>query len=119
MEIQRANIILYCSKWDETVDFYQNKLKLPVCVSLVWFIEFKINEMTCLSIADEKKTIMKSSRGKGHVITLKVEEIQKIYLELKNTGLNPSEIREHSWGAQVINIFDPEGNRIEFWSDHH
>jgi catechol-2,3-dioxygenase len=36
-------------------------------------------------------------------------------VRLKGAGLNPTEVKE-IWGAKAFYIFDPEGNRIEFWS---
>ncbi|HAE23084.1 MAG TPA: glyoxalase, partial [Spirochaetaceae bacterium] len=41
-QIVCANIILYCEKWPETVDFYQTGLQLPVTVSKDWFVEFRL-----------------------------------------------------------------------------
>jgi hypothetical protein len=31
-------------------------------------------------------------------------------------GVNPTAIKQHAWNAKVIHVFDPEGNRIEFWA---
>ena len=41
--IKAANTILYCSKWDETVLFYRDQLKLSVSFSTDWFVEFSLN----------------------------------------------------------------------------
>ena len=48
---------------------------------------------------------------------MKVADIRDLSLELKNAGLNPTEIKRHPWGADVIYLYDPEGNRLEFWSE--
>jgi len=48
---------------------------------------------------------------------MRVTDIQKTYSELKDAGMNPAEIKKHKWGAEVLYIYDPEGNRLEFWSD--
>ncbi len=117
MKIETVNIILYCKKWCETIEFYKNKLKFEVTDSYDWFTEFKLNEFACLSVANEERASVKSSRGKGLTITMKVDAIEEIHSFLRQAGLNPGPIKEHPWGAKVIHIYDPEGNRLEFWSN--
>jgi len=116
IKINSSNIILYCRKWEEMVSFYQALLNLPVITSLDWFIEFKISDTSRLSIADESKTSIESNDGKGITITFEVNDIQRTHANLIQMGLNHPAIKDHLWGAQVIHIYDPEGNRIEFWT---
>ena len=116
MKIKTTNTILYCRKWEETVIFYKTQLRLQVTTSREWFVEFKLNEASRLSIADEARTSIDSSGGEGITITLEVDDIEMIHLYLNEVGLNPTPIKDHAWGARVIHIYDPEGNRLEFWS---
>ncbi len=116
MDIRTVNTILYCKKWNETVDFYKNKLKLQVTASFEWFVEFKLNEGSRLSIANQERASISSSGGKGLTITMRVDDIEETRSILKETGLNPTSIKDHPWGAKVIYLLDPEGNRLEFWS---
>ena len=116
MDIKTANTILYCRKWKETVAFYQTQLDLHVTISNEWFVEFKLNETSRLSIADQTRCSIDSNDGKGITITLEVDNIDTTHLYLNEVGLNPTPIKDHPWGAKVIHIYDPEGNRIEFWS---
>ncbi|MBI9090393.1 MAG: VOC family protein [Desulfobacterium sp.] len=116
MDIKTANTILYCRKWKETVAFYKAQLGLEVTTSCEWFVEFKLNVAARLSIADEARTSIDSNRGKGITITLEVEDIETTHLYLSKVGLNPPPIKDHAWGAKLIHIYDPEGNRLEFWS---
>jgi len=116
MEIKTANTILYCRKWKEAVCFYEAQLRLPVTTSKEWFVEFKLNEASRLSIADEAKSSIDSAAGRGITITFEVDDIKMAHLYLSDAKLNPTRIKDHPWGAKVIYIFDPEGNRIEFWS---
>lgn len=37
---------------------------------------------------------------------------------VQQMGLEDSVIKDHPWGAQVIHIHDPEGNRVEFWTSN-
>ncbi len=116
MDIKTVNTILYCRNWRETVDFYQTKLKLPVTASFEWFVEFKLNEGSRLSIADEERASIGSAAGKGLTITLRVDDIEKMRAFLEGAGVRPTLIRDHPWGGKVVYIYDPEGHRLEFWS---
>lgn len=116
MGIRTVNTILYCNKWNETVDFYKTHLRLPVATSLEWFVEFKLNETSRLSIADTARTSIGSSDGNGITITMEVDDIKTTHSYLGEAGLNPTAIIDHAWGSKVVYIYDPEGHRIEFWS---
>ncbi len=114
--LKNTNTILYCKKWQETVDFYQHRLRLPVNFASDWFVEFKLNETANLSIADECRATIKSCGGAGITITLQVESITEAWQYLHNNGLAIEPIREHPWGARVFYFLDPEGHRLEVWS---
>ena len=113
--IKTANTILYCGKFEETVEFYRDHLKLPVNFSTDWFVEFCLSAASRLSIADEKRASIKSCRGKGVTLALEVENIDKAWEDIDKAGLNPTGIRKHFWNARVFYLFDPEGHRIEIW----
>ncbi len=115
MKIKTTNTILYCHKWEQVLAFYKTKLGLEINFSNEWFVEFKLTEQSYLSVADESVTSIKSSQGHGITITLEVEDIEDFFVFLKKSGCNPSPIKAHAWGATVIYVFDPEGNRLEFW----
>jgi catechol 2,3-dioxygenase-like lactoylglutathione lyase family enzyme len=115
VKIKSTNTILYCKKWEETVEFYRTGLKLLVLSSNEWFVEFKLNEMSRLSVANEARTSIDSSGGKGITVSLQVADIEQTQAELIAAGINSTPIKE-VWGAKDIYIHDPEGNRLEFWS---
>jgi catechol 2,3-dioxygenase-like lactoylglutathione lyase family enzyme len=115
VKIKSTNTILYCKNWQETVEFYRTGLKLPVLSSNEWFVEFKLNEMSRLSVANEARTSVKSGEGKGITVSLQVADIEQTRIELIEAGGNPTPIRE-VWGAKAIYVHDPAGSRLEFWS---
>ncbi len=116
LSIKTTNTILYCEKWQECVAFYKTQLGLSVTTENDWFVEFKLTESSRLSVANTAKTSIKSSKGEGITITFKVDDIEMIYQNLQKAKLKPTPIKDHHWGAKVIYIYDPEGNRLEFWS---
>lgn len=115
MEIQRANTILYCTRWSETVEFYENALRLPILVRKDWFVEFRLGRDVSLSIADEARATIHTSEGDGLTITLRVSDAATTREELVKRGLKPEPMRR-VWGSNAFFLRDPEGNRLEFWS---
>jgi predicted enzyme related to lactoylglutathione lyase len=116
LSIKSANTILYCEKWEPTVAFYKDCLKLPTSLATDWFVEFRLTDTACLSVADEKRATVKSNRGAAITLSFQAEDIKKTRQLLLRSGLTPGPIKDHAWGAQVFYLFDPEGHRIEFWS---
>ena len=115
MKYKTLNTILYCSQWEDTVNFYKEVLKLEVCFSNTWFIEFCLNDGARLSVANEKNATIQNNRGQGITLGFQVDDIQSMYAFIKEFGIPASPIKE-LWGAHVFYIHDPEGTRIEFWS---
>ena len=115
MKFKAVNTILYCKKWQETVDFYRYGLKLLVISSNDWFMEFKLNEMSRLSVANADRTSIKSGDGNGITISLQINDIEQTQTELMEAGIAPAAIKD-VWGSKAIYIRDPEGNRLEFWA---
>lgn len=116
MKIKRINSILYCDKWQQTVAFYKRVLHCPVSMENEWFVEFKVAPGACLSVADAAHTSMQSSGGQGLTISLQVEDAARARQELLEMGFEPTEVRS-LWGADVVYVWDPEGHRLEFWSE--
>lgn len=110
-----VNTILYCKKWEETVAFYRDRLCLPAIFSCDWFVEFSLNPMSRLSIADEARATIKGCGGRGITITLEVTDIDAVHAMAETAGINPTRPTHHPWGAKVFYLFDPEGHRIEIW----
>jgi catechol 2,3-dioxygenase-like lactoylglutathione lyase family enzyme len=115
VKIKSTNTILYCKNWQETVEFYRTGLKLLVLSSNEWFVEFKLNEMSRISVANEARTSIDSSGGKGITVSLQVADVEQTRTELIEAGISATPIKD-VWGAKAIYVHDPEGNRLEFWS---
>lgn len=113
-EINRSNIILYCRNWPEMVQFYRDRLGLPINHQDDWFIEFQLNDNTFISVADESRTSIKSAAGQGITLTWQVANVVEARAALIAQGIDVTEIK-HRWGAKVCYLHDPECNRIELW----
>ncbi|MBS0012952.1 MAG: VOC family protein [Desulfobacterales bacterium] len=110
-----ANTILYCKNWQQTVAFYKDRLGLAVNFANDWFVEFCLAGGARLSIADQSRASVKSCGGAGITLALEVEEIEAVRAHMHESGLGPTDIRDHPWGARVFYFYDPEGHRIEIW----
>lgn len=74
-----------------------------------------MNEVSRLSIADERHASVKSSEGRGLTIAIGVDDIHSAFLYVTNLGLNPTSIKKHAWNAKVFHVFDHEGTRLKIW----
>jgi catechol-2,3-dioxygenase len=115
MKIQTSNTILYCSQWDKTVEFYTIGLNLPVLPVKEWFMELQLTDSARLSIAHADHTSIKSGGGKGLTISLQTDDVEIAYTCFQGKGLHPKPLHR-VWDSKAFYLFDPEGNRIEFWS---
>ena len=107
LQVITANTILYCTKWEETVAFYKDVLKLEIGFANDWFVEFNLNRCARLSVANEQRASIKSSHGTGITIGLHVENIQNLHAYLTDAGGAPTKIKE-LWGSNVFYVHDPE-----------
>jgi catechol 2,3-dioxygenase-like lactoylglutathione lyase family enzyme len=114
-EIQRVNTILYCRRWAETVAFYRDRLSLEISFESDWFVEFRVSPTAFLSIADQSRASISSAGGKGITLSLQIGRLPDLHHHLTDIGVAPTAIRSGVMGADVFYLFDPEGNRIEFW----
>jgi len=115
MKIEVVNTILYCRNWADCVAFYRDDLQFEVNFANEWFVEFKLNEAACLSVADAGRAWVGPSSGEGVMVSLRVENLVDLRSELEIKGLDPTPVEE-VWGSEVFSVFDPEGVRLEFWS---
>ncbi|MCB0016156.1 MAG: VOC family protein [Anaerolineales bacterium] len=111
-----TNTILYCRHWAETAHFYETKLCLPVSFENDWFIEFRLTDGTFLSIANAVRTSIDDVQGQGVTLAWKVPNLGRAKQLLEDRGITTTVIQQ-KWNAQVFYLFDPEGHRIELWTD--
>ena len=108
--------MLYCERWAETVAFYESVLGLTVAFRNEWFVEFQLSTSSYLSIADAARATVDSVGGRGVTLTWRVPDLAEARTLLVAGDVAATEIRRR-WGADVFYCHDPEGHRIEMWSD--
>jgi catechol-2,3-dioxygenase len=119
MQITAGNTIIYCNMWPEMVAYYRDQLGLqPTFEKDAWFIELQLCEGCHLSLAAAERCSVPSAHGKGLTLSWKVAELAALHASLVAKGIETSDITSHSWRAPYFYIHDPEGNRIELWSEN-
>ena len=115
LPVLRANTILYCRRWKETVAFYRDRLGLESVFQYDWFVEFRLTPTAFLSVADQSRATLTSAGGKGITLSFQIDDLHAAHHAFVTDGLAPTAIRSQVMGADVFYLFDPEGTRIEFW----
>ncbi len=116
--IRAINTIIYCQKWQETVSFYRNIFCFPILFENDWFVEFEVTAQSRLSVANERRSTIKSAKGQGLTLTFQVDQADATWQYLMNLGVSVGRIADHTWGGRAFFLSDPEGNRLEIWSVH-
>lgn len=116
MRVVRANVILYCERFAETVAFHRALLgDGAVTFENDWFVELAVGEGAYVSIADSARATIAPAGGAGITLSWEVDDVRSTRDELVAAGVEVSEVR-HRFGSPVVDLFDPEGHRIELWS---
>jgi catechol 2,3-dioxygenase-like lactoylglutathione lyase family enzyme len=114
--VRRSNTILYTDHWAETVAFYRESLSLTVAFENQWFVEFVLAPGAYVSVADATRSSIAPGRGEGITLSLQVDDVRAVRADLVRADVEVGEIGVR-WGADVLDVHDPSGNRIEFWSE--
>lgn len=114
--VGRSNTILYCRHWQPTVRFYRDDLGLTVLAENEWYVEFRITTASSLSLADSANATIDDVDGQGITLSWRVTDLTATRNRLIDHDLAPSEIRNVG-DAVAFYLIDPEGHRVEVWSD--
>lgn len=112
--VARTNTILYCAQWPATVAFYRDQLCLPVTHATDWFMEFQVSDHAYLSVADSARATISPAHGAGLTLSWQVTNLLLIQQQLIALGIVTTPLKK-KWGAHVLYLHDPEGNRLELW----
>ena len=116
VSISRVNTVLYCDAWEATVGFYRDALGLAIEHTSDWFVEFRVTDDAFLSVADQRRATINAVDGQGITLTFQTTDVVEARALLEQHGIATTAI-ERRWDAHVCYCHDPEGHRIEFWSD--
>ena len=115
LRVDRSNVILYCERWVETVEFYREILGGSVTADHGWFVELAVGDGSYLSVADAAHATIAAAGGAGLTLSWQVPDVEAARKALVAAGVVVSEVRRR-FGSPVVDLYDPEGHRIELWS---
>lgn len=116
VRVDRSNTILYCARWVDVVAFYRDGLALEIAFENDWFVEFATGPGAFLSVADAARSSIGPGDGSGLTLSWRVADVAVERSRLQARGVEVGEIASR-WGARVVDLFDPAGNRVELWSN--
>lgn len=117
----KLNAGIITEKLKETKEFYMQMLDFGVTFENEFYILLhtpnKEAEISFLlpNHPSQKPLFHQPFQGKGMYLTIEVEDVDKVYHELKNKGVKIEiEIRDEPWGDRHFAIQDPNGISIDF-----
>ncbi|KAB7530356.1 glyoxalase [Flagellimonas olearia] len=117
----KLNAGIITEKLAETKKFYTEKLDFGITFENEFYILLHTpNKETQLSFLlpnhpSQRSIFQKPFKGQGMYLTIEVDEVDKLYNELKQKGVAMEiEIRDEPWGDRHFAIVDPNGIGIDF-----
>ena len=118
LNIKSSNTIIYCKNWNACQRFYSEVFKLEIRFQKDdWFIEYQLRNGACLSIADETRCTIEPALGKGLTLSFFVDNLEELHRYFEQQKVDVTPIKTNSWRAPFFFAKDPDGNRIEFWTE--
>lgn len=114
--VERTNTVLYCDRWADVVAFYRDRLGLTVAFENDWFVEFAVHAGGFLSVANAARSSIRAGDGAGITLSWQVADVTDVRSAIAEAGVEVGDLSRR-FGADVFDVFDPAGNRIEFWSE--
>jgi len=112
MKIKESGIILFTENYKQAVDFYVNKLGLPLRLQTEYLSFLDFGDSYLLIEGTGIATKAEKSREQNSVcLRIDVNDFDETISELIGRGVIV-EVKRFDWGTIGV-IIDPEGNRIE------
>jgi len=111
-----CHTILYCRKWEECISFYRDILGFPVVFDNNILAEVEPAPNVRIGLMNVSRTKKNVTAPETIVLSFRLTNIEKAYGLLREKCKVAVERKGHHWGAQVVELRDPEGRLIEFWS---
>ncbi|TAI48208.1 VOC family protein [Flagellimonas allohymeniacidonis] len=116
----KLNAGIITEKLEETKEFYTKTLDFKVLFENDFYMLLQTpNKSAELSFLlpnhpSQKPIFQSPFRGQGIYLTIEVDDVDKVYEELKNKGCAMEiEIRDEPWGDRHFAIVDPNGVGID------
>jgi catechol 2,3-dioxygenase-like lactoylglutathione lyase family enzyme len=117
LPVIRFHTILLSHSWAECRAFYGDLLGFPIVDRKERFVEFQVTPESRIGLIDVagRRHVTEGLEDR-FVLSFCVDDLEATYEQLSSRRVEMSEIRDHPWGDRVLEMKDPEGRRIEFWT---
>lgn len=116
LSVRSFHTVLYCDQWEECIAFYRDVLGFPVVFANEIFVEVQPAEGARIGLMNASRTRWSALRSDSLILSFRVADIEKTHQTLKKELSGIGQIVDHSWGARLFEIKDPDDRRIELWS---
>jgi catechol 2,3-dioxygenase-like lactoylglutathione lyase family enzyme len=116
LPLMSCHTILYCRKWKECISFYRDVLGFPIVFDNNILVELAAAPNVRIGLMDVSRTKRNVTAPENIVFSFRVADIEKAYNLLREKCKGAVERKDRRWGAQIVELRDPEGRMIEFWS---
>lgn len=116
----KLNAGIITEKLNETKDFYTSVLGFGTTFENEFYLLMhtpdRQSELSFLlpNHPSQQPLFQKPFRGEGLYLTIEVDDVDKVYLEIKEKGVKIAiELRDEPWGDRHFAITDPNGIGID------
>jgi lactoylglutathione lyase len=108
----QTGVILFVDKFPECVDFYENKIQIPIQMRKEGIVRFSFGPMY-LQIEDVR--VFNSKPSKNVIIRVNSDNVKAIQEKFNLSGVH-LEYYDFEWG-EIANVLDPSGNKLEYFRE--
>jgi catechol 2,3-dioxygenase-like lactoylglutathione lyase family enzyme len=117
LPVRSSHTVLYCERWEECIAFYRDILGFSVVFTNEIFVEVQPATGARIGLMNASRTRWPASCSESFILSFRVANIDETHQSLQRELSGIGAIEDHPWGARLFEIKDPDGRRIEFWSD--
>ena len=112
MVTKMRNVVVFVRDMDKARHFYKEQLKLPLAQESVATMEFFPGATSNLGVALAMHEAAMPLVGRHTGITLVVSNLDELYKELTDAGVQfPEPLEKSPWGKMAV-VADPDGNQF-------
>ena len=116
--IESMHTVLYCQKWQECVSFYRDTLGFPVALENQVFSELQSGPGSFIGLINARRSKRRTScTHDNYLLSFRVSDVELLHEVLQKKWKGVAALKDHPWGARLFELHDPEGRRLEFWSN--
>ena len=116
LSVESFHTVLFCRKWDACVSFYRDVLGFKVVDTKPGFIEFQVAQGSQIGLLKPSKDSASEPDDTSFILSFRVRDVEEIHKTLSARCTGITAVKQHSWGARLFELRDPEGRRLEFWT---